>query len=182
MMFTKVPSIFKFLDVDWNNFKSNVCFEKYYSSTRNGGSYFYTIKNYPQFKDLLKPNIFTIPPTVLAYCEFTGKGLVKPHKDSGTSVALNFYIDTDDGVTIFYKESGNAIDNNFQNKRNLKYFENDSRLIEIDRFQAKNKECYLLDVSQYHGILKTSDTPRSMITARWSNYRYADILSSLNLG
>lgn len=179
-MFIKIPSIFKTVDVNWNNFKSNICFEKYYSATRNGGSYFYTITDYPQFKDLLKTNIFTIQPDVLAYCEFTGEGLVKPHTDSGTSVSLNFYIDTDDGITIFYKKLDNIINSNFQNKKNLNYFENDSNLIEIGRFQAKNKECYLLDVTQFHGIQKTSNRPRSMITARWHWYKFADILNSLN--
>ena len=53
-MFTKLPLIFNTVDVDWHQFKSDFCFQKYYSPARQGGSYFYIIKDYSSFKELLK--------------------------------------------------------------------------------------------------------------------------------
>jgi hypothetical protein len=177
-MFTKLPLIFNTVDVDWHQFKSDSCFDKYYSEDRNGGSYFYTIKDFNLFRNLLKPNVFKIRPDFMAYCEFTGDGLVSPHRDNGTSVALNFYIDTDDGITIFYKETEKIIDTLYSKK--LNFSKTDKDLIEISRFKANKNDCYLLDVSCIHGIKKTTKNARSMITARWEKHSFDIILDSLN--
>jgi len=177
-MFTKLPLIFNTVDVDWHKFKSQYCFQKYYSPDRAGGSYFYTIKDYTIFKDLLKKDLFGIKPDIVSYCEFTGPGLVYPHRDEGTIVALNFYIDTDDGITIFYKETDKIIDTLYSKK--LNFSKTDADLIEIGRFKANKNDCYLLDVSCIHGIKKTTDNTRSMITARWKKHSFDIILDSLN--
>jgi hypothetical protein len=177
-MFTKLPLIFNTVDVDWHQFKSDFCFQKYYSPARQGGSYFYIIKDYASFKELLKKDLFGIKPDIISYCEFTGPGLVYPHRDEGTFVALNFYIDTDDGITIFYKETEKIIDTMYSKK--LNFSKTDKDLIEISRFKANKNDCYLLDVSCIHGIKKTTKNARSMITARWRTHNFNNILDSLN--
>lgn len=174
-MFCKLPLIFNKTDANWHQFKSDTCVAKFYSQSRSGGGYFYTIKNRNLFNLLLKSEIFGIPPDAIAYCEFTGPGLVKPHKDDGMSVALNFYIETDNAVTIFYKESTDIIDNN-----KLYYSEINDSLVETGRFHADQYDCYLLDVSSIHGIQKCSDKIRTMISLRWRKHSYKDILNSLN--
>lgn len=168
MMFTKLPQIFTTTNVDWDNFKTDECTSKFYSEKRKGGGYFYKIKNLETFMSLLKPNIFSIPCQIF-YSEFTGAGLVTPHIDKGTTVALNFYLETDNSTTIFYE--GNVPEK--------LYYENNIR--EVSRFTADQYDCYLLDVSKIHGVLKTSDKTRSMFSFRWENYDFQTILESIRV-
>lgn len=177
-MFAKLPCIFTSTDQDWDYFKTDKCFVKFYSEKRGGGSYFYSLNDHPHLTNLLQPDLFKIPPTIVSYCEFTGPGLVTPHRDQGDRVALNFYLDTDDGITIFYREARVPVVDTKLPRLTLTSPVED--LIETDRFSAQRFDCYLLDVSMIHGIQKYTDTPRTMITFRWRNHDYKTILNSLN--
>lgn len=179
-MFTKLPYIFTTCEVNWNQFKTDKCFNRDYSATRGGGTYFYILKDLDYLKSLLIPNLFSIKPDFFAYCEFTGPGLVTPHIDRGDSVALNFYIETDNSITIFYKNINNAVNNVEKINSGLQISKSNADLQEIGRFTANKFDCYLMDVTKIHGIQKQSNKTRSLITARWKKASYDKILSSLN--
>jgi hypothetical protein len=154
--------------------------DSYYSNDRQGGSYFYGIKNFSEFF-LLHKGMFNIIPNGMYYCEFTGTELVTPHRDRGTSVALNLYLETDNAATIFYKEI--IPDHTHAAVKYIKpYSTSIDNLIEVSRFTAEPYDLYLLDVNEIHGIQKTTSIPRSMITYRWSpRYTFDQILKSLNI-
>ena len=179
-MFKKLPLIFTTTEFDWDKLKTQKLREKFYSPERKGGSYFYWLNSYVTIRNLLRPNLFTILPNHISFCEFTGSGLVTPHKDKIDSVALNFYLDTDDGITIFYQCINHNVETLNVSKRQLAFTKDLSDLIEIGRFSANKYDCYLLDVNEIHGIAKASDKTRSMITFRWSNQKFDTILNSLN--
>jgi hypothetical protein len=170
----------KNLDVDWYKFKSNKLMESFYSDERQGGSYFYSIQNMLEFLKLHK-GMFTIMPNFIYYCEFTGCDLVTPHRDKGTNIALNLYLETDDATTIFYKEIKPDITHEYV-KHIKPYSPALDNIVETCRFTAQPKDLYLLNVNEIHGIQKTTSVARTMITYRWSpKYSFSQILNSLNI-
>jgi len=177
-MFAKIRDNFSL--ADWSKFKSTDLVESFYSEQRKGGSYFYNLQNLDEFLKLHK-GMFDIMPNKIFYCEFTGSGLVTPHRDKLNTVAMNLYLETDNATTIYYEEiipDTTASD--------IKYIKPASppieNLIEVGRFTAQPQDLYLLDVNEVHGILKTTDKPRSMISYRWKNmYSFNEIFNSLNI-
>lgn len=177
IMFVKIKH--KFGYVDWKKFKSDRLVDSHYSPTRQGGSYFYALTNVVDFFALHK-NIFTIFPNDIFYCDFTGSGLVTPHRDKLNTVSMNLYLETDNATTIFYKEINH--DPSYVDFKNLRpYSASIDNLVETSRFTAEPNDLYLLNVTEIHGIQKTTDLPRSMITYRWNNYSFDDILKSLKI-
>jgi hypothetical protein len=169
----------KLVNVDWNKFKTDIVTDSFYSETRKGGGYFYSLKNLPEFLALHK-GMFKIMPHIIRYCEFTGSDLVTPHRDKDISVSLNLYLETDNATTIYYKELNSDLSHtNYKNiQPHISPLEN---LVEVNRFIAEPNDLYLLNVNEIHGILKTTTSPRTMITYRWAKYSFNQILHSLNL-
>lgn len=170
----------KFKDIDWLSLKSDMLLiDSHYSVERAGGSYFYLMKNATELYKRVN-DMFTIQPHGIFYCEFTGPDLVSPHRDKMDSVAMNLYLNTDNAVTIYYTE--NIIDDGSYSIKEIKpYTPNVVELTEVERFIAKPNDLYLLDVNEIHGIQKTSAEARSMITFRWRNCSFNDILNSIKL-
>jgi hypothetical protein len=175
-MFKKIPSFLITQDYDWDRFKS-INYSIRFVDSYGVGSYFYPINDPRTLVSLIKPGFFTIPPT-LSYCEFTNLAVVRPHRDSNDTVALNFYINTSGSVTSFYKQPDEGIVEKRYGK--LAYTESSNNLFEIGRFVANKYDCYLLDVTVLHGLQKTTPEPRTMLTCRWNRYDYQTILNSLN--
>jgi hypothetical protein len=182
-MFKKIPNSFLDVTTNWDLYKTDIKSSSYYSETRGGGSAFWELKNKDILMSKLNKNIFGIPPTMIQYCEFTGGGLVTPHIDRDTTVALNLYLETADCRTIFYKvkETSGANPELHSNKSQLATVSNLNNLEEIGSFIAKNNETYLLNTDMLHGIEKPDTRPRTMITFRWMRYSYDEILESLDL-
>ena len=176
-MFSKISNSFLNVSADWYQFKSDVIIAHYYSKARKGGSTFYSIKNPEVFKKQILKNIFKIPPTNCFFAEFTGSNLVTPHIDGGgDKVALNLYLDAVTGdETICYEPAIGAKPYPGSQSYDI------NNLTELSRFTAKQYDTYLLDVSKIHGIQKYSDSVRSMITFRWKQHSYQNILDSLIL-
>ena len=174
-MFAKINNDFLDHTIDYNQFNSRSMTGQH-TGKRKGTSTFYLMKNYLKFKELQLKNIFTIPPIVVRFVEFTGCGLVTPHTDiGGDTVSLNFYLTTSNDPTIFY-EKKNCNVTTYVNTRG--YNVND--LNEIGRFYASPFDVYLLDVQTIHSIQKSTDVPRTLITYRWKNYSFEEIFNSLN--
>jgi hypothetical protein len=183
-MFKKLDNSFLNLELDWKSFITEDIFTEYYSKKRGGGSFFYTLPcSKKEFLNLQKKNIFTIEPTFIQYCEFTGPGLVTPHVDRGSTVALNFYLKPQGDRTIFYETTLDCDSSTgyHGDKSKLSYVTDLSTLREIGSFIAAPLDVYLLDVNKLHGIEKVNDLPRTMITFRWFKHSYEEILSSLSL-
>ena len=175
-MFDKISNIFLDLNVNYHQFKTNMIMDRYYSEARKGGSAFYLLNYSLKFKQSQLKNIFTIRPNIM-YAEFTGNGLVTPHTDGGNdTVALNFYLDAPGDATIFYEKKNDSI----QTYPNTRAY-NVTDLLEVSRFYAFPLDVYLIDVTKIHGIQKSNSETRNMITYRWKNYSFEEIINSLNI-
>lgn len=174
-MFAKISNDFLDHSIDYYQFNSTVITGNHYSEKRKGNSTFYLMTEYIKFKELQLKDIFTIPPAVVRFVEFTGCGLVTPHTDlGGDTVALNFYLNIPRDPTIFYKKQHPDVAP-YKNTRGY----NVDELTEIGRFYAEPFDVYLLDVQTIHSIQKSNDTPRHLITYRWKNYGFEEIFNSL---
>jgi len=170
----------KLTNMDWLNFKSDMLLiDSHYNVERVGGSYFYMMKNASGLYRRLN-DIFNILPDGIFYCEITGSGLVAPHRDKMDSVAMNLYLNTDNATTIYYTEN-TVVEDSYSIKAVRPYTPNVATLTEVERFTAEPNDLYLLDVNEIHGIEKSSDQARSMISFRWKKHSFNDILNSLKL-
>ena len=174
-MFAKISSDFLDHSVDYHQFKSKFVLDRYYSKERDAGSAFYKITYFLKFQQAHLKDIFTILPAP-SYAEFTGGGLVTPHIDGGNdSVALNFYLSAPGDATIFYEKNHPDV-MPYPGTRSY----NVKDLHEIARFNAQPFDAYLLDVTKIHGIQKSGNEPRNMISYRWKKHTFEEIYNSLN--
>ena len=175
-MYCKIDNSFLNLNFDYTYFNSDIKVAHYYSNERKGGSTFYMMKDLKKFWSLHYKDIFTIKPNV-RYAIFTSQNLVTPHTDGGNdSVALNFYLNTNADATIFYEKKHDDV------KPYPKTKSYDvTQLNEIGRFVAYNCSTYLMDVQTIHGIDKKTNEDRVLISYRWKNYSFNQILNSLKL-
>lgn len=175
-MFAKISNEFIDLKQDYHQFNSGIVIDKYYSEIRKGGSAFMLINEQKKFWGFIK-NIFLIKP-IVRFAIFTGSGLVTPHLDGGSSVSLNFYLQTNNNdSTIFYDK----INNNVLPYPNTKSYDI-NELSEITRFKAEKFDTYLMDVQTIHGIEKNSEEDRIIICFRWGfPYTFEQIYNSLQI-
>jgi hypothetical protein len=77
--------------------------------------------------------------------------VVPPHTDTGINVTINFYLQTDDCVTQFYKFKNEPKKHQIKNQTNGFIFE-ESDLEKTSKFIAEKNQVYVLDVSQPHSV------------------------------
>jgi hypothetical protein len=107
---------------------------------------------------------------------------VSPHTDSNIQVSINFYIQTNICKTSFYKfNNTNFSERKIPNQTNGSVFDLKD-LTEVDSFIAKNKQVYVLDVSQPHSVAALSITRNSriVICLQTNFLTYQETLSVLN--
>lgn len=173
-MYAKISNDFINTALDYTKFNSNIAVDTYYSNARKGGSQFLLIKDLEYFWSVHLKDIFTIRPFV-RYAIFTGAGLVTPHIDGANdAVALNFYLKVGNDATVFYKKN----DPNLQPYPNTNSYDV-KQLTEIGRFYANQFDTYLIDVKTIHGIEKSNDEDRIMISYRWRRHTFDEIYDSL---
>jgi hypothetical protein len=104
--------------------------------------------------------------------------IIPPHTDTEIITSINFYLQTEDCTTTFYKPKVDGIKKvQIENQTNGHiYFEDD--LIEVDSFVAKDMEVWLLDVSQIHGV-KGEFNLRKAITLGTFVHKYGDVIEML---
>jgi hypothetical protein len=121
---------------------------------------YYRIKDYPEFWTRFR---FRGPkPASIYLCETTGTGHQGIHQDINTGTTLNYYIDCAGDPTRFYRYTGQLPEE--PTEHNI-----DPELIQqVAEFIAQPKDSYLLNVQEWHDVVKTSILPRKFIQWNWT--------------
>ena len=82
---------------------------------------------------------------------------ILPHSDSGPTAVINFYIETNNCATQFYKMKDNAEPYQIENQTNGCVYNLDD-LIETESFIAQPGDVYILNVSKVHSVIPLNNT------------------------
>jgi hypothetical protein len=176
-MYTKLNKNFLNLNfTKWQDLKGSRLFSKYESGTTT--LEYFNIKDSDLFKKLHTRRPFTINPERVRFSCITGSGILAPHRDHNTTVALNFYILASADRTVFYKPNNGATSICYHGKEDANVYNLD-QLTETDSFIANTNDMYLLDVSSVHSVLKTTQEPRMFISYLWNHVSYEEILNDV---
>jgi hypothetical protein len=174
-MFTKIKQDFLKTEFnDWMLLKGNELRSSY--ETGDVVLEYFNISDIDFFKKIHLRNPFSIKPDRVRFSRLTGTGMLNPHVDHYTTVALNYYIDAGEDLTIFYKQTDNATPFRYSGKNQSNIY-NVADLTEGDSFTASSGEVYLLDVSQIHAVNKVNPNPRLFISYLWDTAMYEEVLS-----
>jgi hypothetical protein len=104
---------------------------------------------------------------------------VTPHTDSGIKCSLNFYIDSQECETVFYRSVSNPSTYQIENQTNGVCF-NYQDVVKLDSFIAKDKDIYLLDVSLPHSVeTDKKNIMRQVVVLQTNFYTYHQVLGML---
>jgi hypothetical protein len=105
--------------------------------------------------------------------------IIPPHTDTGILVTINFYLETNNCITQFYKFNGEPKKYQVENQTDgFIYDEND--LIKTQSFIAKKNDVYLLDVSQPHSVKPIGEMKeRTGLSISTNTYSYDDMCNML---
>jgi hypothetical protein len=102
--------------------------------------------------------------------------IIPPHTDTGILVTINFYIETSDCVTQFYKFKGEPKKYQIENqKEGFIFDEND--LEKAGSFIAEQCDAWVLDVSQPHSV--SGGDNRLAFSLATNTYDYNDVCNML---
>ena len=103
---------------------------------------------------------------------------IPPHTDSGIKTTINFYIQTDNCLTKFYRfKNNNPKTKQVENQSDGFIFDlND--LEEIDSFIAKPTEGWVLNVTKPHSVIPQSEFKERLAIALSSELQY-DVVCDL---
>lgn len=161
---------------NWDKFKSDNLVTQFVSG--NISLEYYSLENIDAFRNQHLKKFCTIRPSRVLFTEINGTGFLNPHVDHNTNVTLNYYIQSVDDVTTFYKANNNVTGFNYGNRDQNNIY--DVRDLSIkSEFVANNNNAYLLDVSSIHSVTKTSILPRKFISYQWKNHTFDEILQDL---
>jgi hypothetical protein len=97
---------------------------------------------------------------------FFSNSFIDPHIDPARKTALNFYINTCEEITVFYKPLQNNI--NYTVKHRYKSFSMND-ICEVDRFVARNNSLFLLDTTKIHNVINmTSGFERTILSCSFA--------------
>ena len=151
----------------------------------------YYILDIDYFNGILNQYVkFNIPAELVNYTEIGDLGTYLPHTDYPMTTALNYYLDTVGGVTVFWdlkdpntqpspvdrlQDSGSWDHAKAQHVQR-------SDVVKVCEFRANTYEPWLLNVGQYHTVVKTKSTvPRTMIRWLWSGFTFQEVLDSIEI-
>ena len=127
--------------------------------------YSYVNNSLKSYVKSLFSNFTDIAPCVIRYVEILGDTLIEPHKDYGVACAINYYFTTANTTTVWFNEKPNATPTISNSEKSHVY--NRSDLIIADQFVAQDNECYLLNTSQIHSVLKYNNQHRQFIQIQY---------------
>jgi hypothetical protein len=90
--------------------------------------------------------------------------VIPPHTDSDTKATINFYIDTGNYTTKFYKFKNKVEASSYKLPTQTDgsiFFEHDLEV--VNSFDAEPNDIYLLNVAVPHGVIANSNTNSSVI-------------------
>jgi hypothetical protein len=111
--------------------------------------------------------------------QITG-GYLPPHEDANITVAINFYIETADGVTTFYKPKiGVSPKKEFLINQKTGFVYDPIDLDKVSSFKAEVGDVYLLDVKSIHSVDSDENKTRRAYALMSTEYNYNQTLNIL---
>jgi len=104
---------------------------------------------------------------------------IPPHTDSGINVTINFYIETENCVTQFYKPKNIPQKHQIENQTNGFLFEKKD-LMPTSNFVANKNDVYVLDVSQPHSVYSNETIKERIgLSLATNSHSYKDVIDML---
>ena len=104
---------------------------------------------------------------------------ITPHTDSGILCTINFYIESQNAITKFYKiKSSNPELNKLENQTNGNIFDL-ADLEEQSNFVANNNEAFILDVTNPHSVTCTKYGTRKALVLQTREFSYDEVCKML---
>lgn len=105
--------------------------------------------------------------------------IVPPHTDTGINVTINFYLQTDDCITQFYRFKNNPNKRQVMNQIDGFIFE-ESDLEKTGNFIAEKYDVYVLDVSQPHSVYSIGELKERLgLSLATNTYTYEQVCNML---
>lgn len=104
---------------------------------------------------------------------------IPPHTDSGINVTINFYLETENCITQFYKFKNKPQKYQIQNQTSGFLFE-EKDLIKTGSFIAEKNDVYVLDVSQPHSVYSEEVIKERIgLSLATNTYNYDEVILML---
>jgi hypothetical protein len=164
------------VDLDLESLKGTLV-KQYPGETPSMSLRYYHINNYNIVYEKL-PMFFKLSPYMMLIAEINGPGFLGAHRDHGVMCVLNWYKNSNDDKTLFYKEKPEAEPFIADGEKVANIY----KLSEVDlveEFVAKDNEMYLLNVSEIHSVDSYNCGVRRFISLAWSKDDYETILERI---
>jgi hypothetical protein len=103
----------------------------------------------------------------------------RPHTDSGILATINFYVESQNAITTFYKiKTDKPETSKIENQTNGELFEL-TDLEEYDKFTAKDGEAFILDVTNPHSVTCTQYGIRKALVLQTKEFSYNEVCKML---
>lgn len=133
---------------------------------------YFEINDIVAFHNTIDNYNFKIPPDSIQIWQIENQGWLDVHRDKGNAkVSLNYYIETSEDETIFYKPKDGIV------REDYHVYEFEDLNIE-GIFTALSGEAYLLNIKELHSVTKKDNKPRIILQYSW-DANYNVILESL---
>jgi hypothetical protein len=133
---------------------------------------YFNITDITSFCNNIQNYNFKLQPSHIQIWQIENAGWLDVHRDRGQSkTSLNYYIDTSLDETIFYTPKDNIVREDY-------YVYEFSELNIEDKFIAKPKDSYLLNINELHSVTKKDNKPRVLLQYSW-NEDYDTVLKSI---
>jgi hypothetical protein len=170
---------FKLDNVDFERLKGDVATS--YGRTPRPVLTYYRLKDPAYLKSLMPAELFAgIPPFQVQLAEIIGSGHLLPHIDHNISACANYYVETNESTTYFYKKKEHSYGYVYPGRAYANIFTLD-QVDCVDQFVAEQNDMYLLNVSKIHSVDSPNPGIRKFISWQWVNVPFESICDSLTM-
>lgn len=170
MSYTKICNLNLGLDLEQLKGKP----EKQYEGLSEGSLQYYQISD----SNLNIPMFSTIKPDYMLVAEINGSGSIGPHIDHGPQVVLNWYMRSNQAMTMFYKPKENSVPFKAEHEDEAKLYRHEDLEV-YDCFSAQDNDIYLLDVSKIHAVSSPKPGSRLFLSLSWKDHSYEEIQDNI---
>jgi len=150
--------------------------EKQYEGLDTGSLQYYQLNDLNVLGNI--PMFSTIKPDYVLIAEINGSGSIGPHIDHGPQVVLNWYKQSNQASTMFYRAKENSTPFTAENEEEAKLYHNKDLEL-YDCFTAQDNDIYLLDVSKVHAVSSPKPGSRLFLSFSWKDSSYEEILDNI---
>lgn len=169
MYFEKIN--YRLGNIDLDNIKGKLLFSFGKIDTKIS---YYAIEN----NNFIRKLDSDIQPDNCYLAEVEGRGLLRPHRDHGTRCCLNYYFESNDSETVFYKSKENTKPFLYEGEKDSNIY-NLKDLDVVGSFISRDHESFLLNVNEIHSVFCIKPGIRKFITWQWNSHPYEEILRNL---